>query len=145
MSTKTVSQKVTKKTVVPTKLKSKSYGTIEIKSTRMVFDDTMYKGKFVFRITERQFNGLKDMETRLLEGLEVTNFAHSENEFGHQLKISSDSSMEKGTYDLVLKISNWQMGVKTGISYKVVSANKVDDLPEAEFKPTILKSLGCLL
>jgi hypothetical protein len=141
MSTKVASR--ARKIAVPLKPKTKAHGTFEIKTVRMVFDDSTYKGKFVFRITERQLNGLKDIESNLQDG-EPTNYAWSVTDFGPQMKINSDIPMEKGTYDLVLKITQWQMGATSGISYKVVTATRVEDVPE-EVRPITLKSFGCLI
>ena len=139
MSTKSIPRPAKK--AVQLKPKTKALGTVDIKSTRMIFDDSMYPGKFVFGLSTRQLENVREIEGRL--DSELTNHAWSSNDFGHQIKVSAEP-LERGTYDLQLKVYSWSMGAKNGIGYRVIDAVKVEDLALPERRP--LEKLGvCLL
>lgn len=121
----------------------RTVGMIEIKSTRMIFDDSTYEGKYVFSLTGKQLEAM-----RAMEDLEFPNYqgsrSWSTNEYGDQLKVSGIPAQPKATYDLTLKVSEWSLGSKHGIGYKIVSAQQTEDLPRPPPRP--LRSLGvCLI
>lgn len=128
--------------VVPKRIYSDA-GTLSIKETKMIFDDSKYKNKYVFKLTNRQMENLKIIEATVHEpfGTHTNKPSYTENDFGNQLKVSyGKSGLEKGTYDLLVNLTRWTCGEDCGICYKILTQTRV---PDKEYSPRV--SLGCLI
>ena len=148
MSTKVAKPQSKKAVSLPAiKPKSKGLGIVELKSSRMIFDDSTYAGKYVFSLTDNQLSGLQAIESEELSAgiSDVTNHSWSTNDYGNKLKVSSTERMFKGTYNLTLKMTHWTMGPKSGFSYIVTDREEVEASSDTTYARPPLKSLGCLI
>lgn len=142
MSTKISTRPQPKRVQIQTRPKTKTHGLVNVQCSRMVFDDSTYAGKYVFNITNNQLERLREMETVVDPDATVKSW--NTNSYGNQLKVTGDTGIEKGAYDLQLKVFSWSMGAKCGIGYRVVSHTKVEDISPQNNSE--LKNLGvCLI